>query len=284
MIREPSEGEAHSKLTPHGQERGKDLKSIKYFVERPFLLRADVLPFVVLYALAWSQVKLNSLAPEQPLGEEIVANATTSSSLEDPALNFVGALLLQSEGSFWLVLVVIAQLFTFLSTHWFIDFKALLHYSQRDKECFFMFQKRKFVYDPAFGEFKKVEYPVHHTFSFYNNAEGLTEWDIALSKYGRNIFDIPLPTFMELYREQALAPFFVFQIFCVLLWCLDEYWYYSLFTLFMVLVFEATVVTSRLRVGHRSVEIWKEHVRVTSGIVLIDNSFDIPLPTFMELY
>jgi cation-transporting ATPase 13A1 len=69
----------------------------------------------------------------------------------------------------------------------------------------------------------------------------------ASLRFGENKFDVRQPTFRELYKAQLLSPFTVFQLFCVVLWMLDDYWQYSAFTLFMILTFEATVVFSRIK-------------------------------------
>ncbi|KAI8583860.1 hypothetical protein K450DRAFT_220303 [Umbelopsis ramanniana AG] len=119
-------------------------------------------------------------------------------------------------------------------------------------EISFYFQQKKYIWDADKKQFVKLRYPSdsHPPMKTFQNYNGLTtEKDIVAvtEKYDLNRFDIPIPTFVELFKEHAVAPFFVFQIFCVGLWCLDEHWYYSLFTLFMLVIFECTVVFQRIK-------------------------------------
>lgn len=118
----------------------------------------------------------------------------------------------------------------------------------------FLFQKRRFLYDSATNSFATLAYAIDvepkPTIDTFQKSKGITsaaELKRLEQHYGPNTFDIPVPSFTELFKEHAVAPFFVFQLFCVGLWLLDEYWYYSLFTLFMLVVFESTVVWQRQR-------------------------------------
>lgn len=113
-----------------------------------------------------------------------------------------------------------------------------------------MFQKRRFIYNANTNSFNPPEFLIDkpQKIGTFQSSTGITEDAASLTrKYGLNRFDIPVPTFTELFKEHAVAPFFVFQIFCVGLWFMDELWYYSLFTLFMLVAFESTVVWQRQR-------------------------------------
>ncbi|EPS30178.1 hypothetical protein PDE_05128 [Penicillium oxalicum 114-2] len=122
------------------------------------------------------------------------------------------------------------------------------------KNISFLFQKRRFLFYPETGTFAPLSYALDAepkpALKVFQQTKGLTtkaELERVQHHYGDNTFDIPVPTFVELFQEHAVAPFFVFQVFCVGLWMLDEYWYYSLFTLFMLVAFESTVVWQRQR-------------------------------------
>jgi manganese-transporting P-type ATPase len=139
---------------------------------------------------------------------------------------------------------------TICRVHWRIavDVDSNSNSNSRKRICYFVWQQRCYTYCDDVRLFVKPRYPVGKLFGEYKSARGVRAGDVdALGDaFGRNRMDIPLPTFGKLYKEHALAPLFVFQVFCVGLWCLDEYWMYSVFTLFMLLLLEAVVVRQRL--------------------------------------
>ncbi|KAH8809137.1 hypothetical protein F5884DRAFT_883091 [Xylogone sp. PMI_703] len=186
----------------------------------------------------------------------------------------------------WCGTILTVQSLFWLSTHWSVNLRALFTATkatdvqnaklikvlpianagladickiQRDNaggktNTSFLFQKRRFLYDPEKKSFAPLTYVIDYdpkpALGYFQKSRGIaTESELSRIQqhYGDNTFDIPVPTFTELFKEHAVAPFFVFQVFCVGLWMLDEYWYYSLFTLFMLVVFESTVVWQRQR-------------------------------------
>ncbi|KAL9188926.1 hypothetical protein ACHAXT_011416 [Thalassiosira profunda] len=112
------------------------------------------------------------------------------------------------------------------------------------------YHRRRYYLDQEAGEWVKIRCNTTMPLTFFKEWSGLSDGhqtEAACVRFGENKFDVRQPTFGDLYKAQLLSPFTVFQLFCVGLWMLDDYWQYSAFTLFMILTFEATVVFSRIK-------------------------------------
>jgi cation-transporting ATPase 13A1 len=134
----------------------------------------------------------------------------------------------------------------------------------------FEYHRRRYVYDPESSTWSKIRCRTDFPLDFLQTWTGFdSELHLITGqiRYGTNAFSVKQPTFSELYKAQLLSPFTVFQLFCVILWMLDDYWQYSFFTLFMILTFEATVVFSRIKslgalrgMGNKSRSVWVHRV------------------------
>mmetsp|Transcript_6291 Transcript_6291/g.9492 ORF Transcript_6291/g.9492 Transcript_6291/m.9492 type:complete len:1517 (+) Transcript_6291:72-4622(+) len=128
--------------------------------------------------------------------------------------------------------------------------EELVELQRVDNSTFMEFHRRKYIYDPKQDSFVKVRCRVNYPLRHFIRWGGIPSLDVCTqlrNLHGPNKFQMRTPAFMELYYAQITSPFTVFQIFCIVLWMLDDYWQYSLFTLFMICSFEATTVFSRLK-------------------------------------
>jgi len=88
-------------------------------------------------------------------------------------------------------------------------------------EITIMFQMKKYFYHNHDETARKMGYgrgyfapttePLELTIRHYRKWKGLSADDVfeAQGSYGNNFFDIPIPSFGELYYEHAIAPFFL---------------------------------------------------------------------------
>ena len=126
------------------------------------------------------------------------------------------------------------------------------------------YHRRRYIFKD--DEWTKIRCRTDIPLDFFQDWQGFgneTQVVSAQIRFGPNKFNVKQPTFGELYKAQLLSPFTVFQLFCVILWMLDDYWRYSAFTLFMIFTFEATVVFSRIKslsalrgMGNKARSLW----------------------------
>ncbi|ELP85651.1 cation-transporting ATPase 13a1, putative [Entamoeba invadens IP1] len=119
--------------------------------------------------------------------------------------------------------------------------------TEQSISVFFSF--KKYIYNPTKNAFFPLEYPNKNMLKEYTMSQSLTS-AVAEEKneyYGLNKCTIPIPSFMELYKEQIVQPFFAFQVFCSVLWMLDDMPIFAFMMLVMLFVFEGMTTFTRMK-------------------------------------
>ncbi|KAI1892648.1 hypothetical protein AGOR_G00135730 [Albula goreensis] len=103
------------------------------------------------------------------------------------------------------------------------DEKALMRY--------YVFEGLRYVWMPKKGAFCRVSVLSEDWTcnDLYQQQGGLSvqEQSARRKVYGLNLIDVPVKSYLRLLFEEVLNPFYMFQVFSIILWMTDHYFYYA---------------------------------------------------------
>jgi hypothetical protein len=92
---------------------------------------------------------------------------------------------------------------------------------------------------------KEIQVTGHCIVKLYQNKMIYKcHWIFRIKLYGENVITIDVKSYWQLFVEEVFNPFYIFQAFSVILWSLDDYFYYAGCIVFLTTV---SVVTSLLQ-------------------------------------
>lgn len=116
----------------------------------------------------------------------------------------------------------------------------------------FTYKLYNYYYDDQLDNLQPIEYKIH---SFTNNEihNNLTkgiQTEAALQdlqeQFGANSTEIEIKPVYKTFVEEILTPFYIFQVFSIIVWCVEEYYYYSGFiVLSSVISIVVTLIETR---------------------------------------
>ncbi|XP_955061.1 cation-transporting ATPase, putative [Theileria annulata] len=125
---------------------------------------------------------------------------------------------------------------------------------------YYIHDYKKFVFKVGSGRFEPVEHFDEVQVPQILNWRGLLSMSEGVEKscgfepnlnvcadyYGPNDYEIPRCSFWKMLLEAFMAPFFLFQVTSTLLWIFDDYLYYSLISIFSMVLIEVQMVYKRI--------------------------------------
>lgn len=103
----------------------------------------------------------------------------------------------------------------------------------------FTFNKKRYFIDPdncqeAFRIKFRLEKLTHHKIHG-SHSQGIKDSDtfVLRSTFGPNKMDFKIPSFLQILKQEIFSFVYYFQIFSIIVWCIDDYVYFCILLVFM---------------------------------------------------